>query len=495
VPVGIDYGTTSSLAAVAPDRGRPRIVPVPQRPDGPVLDSLPAYFYFPSAGRVVVGEVARRLFTLKPHKVVRSVKRDLSRSWSIGRRSWNAGQLVTFALAELVRALEAELGSPPRGAVVTVPSTFGQRDRQIVVDAAREAGITGDVSLLDEPLAAFLAWLDEAEAGKTAAAPPEGRVLVFDMGGGTTDVSVLEIGRGGRGRTARVLGVWSDTRLGGDDFDHAVAGHLAGRWMAGLPSGLGPLTESERRWAGGKLLVAAEELKIALHGRRDEASVRVPDLPGATNLATLVDRATYEETVGVLLGRVLDTLAHGLERSGLAPGDVDRVMLAGGMSRLGLVRREVERFFGAPVTVLADPVTAVVRGACLHHSALVGREPGALVDPLRPVLTEGLDMRLSGGRWVTLLDGGTELPAARTLEGCLLTPHTGCGAIRLPLYTGDGPGGRRLLATMTLTSPVPLPGGQPVSIEVAADTNKLIDVRAHLADGGSAQRRLGVTGL
>jgi molecular chaperone DnaK (HSP70) len=497
VAVGIDYGTTSSLAAVAGAQRPLHLVPIPQKPDGPTLDYLPGYLYFPSTRRVIVGEVARRFFTLKPHKVIRSVKRDLSRSWTIGRTSYSAADLIRYVLREVLAATRARLPHPVRSAVLTVPSTFGQQERRTLIDSARGASRwLREVTLLDEPLAAFLAYLDEARRGFCRAPPARGRVLVFDMGGGTTDISVLEVRGDGRGAWgARVLGVWSDTRLGGDDFDTALAGHLAAQWMSLCHSSRGPLTESERRYAGGKMLAAAERVKIDLGISEEPAEVRVDRLPSGPELATHVDLASYRTTVDALLGRVREALRHGLERSGTASGQVDAVVLAGGMGRTRIVRQEVESFFGRPPVTLEDPMTAVVRGACLHHMSLVGSSPPVLLESLRPVMSHTLGLRLARSRFLPILEAGTELPASRTLHGCLLTPHTGCAAVRVPLYTDGESGQRRLLATLTLSSKRVMPGGQPVGIELEADINKLIQVRAFLEDGSSVERRLEVTGL
>jgi molecular chaperone DnaK len=495
--VGIDYGTTSSLAAVSGRDQDLEVVPVRQRPDGPLLDHLPGYLYFPRTRRVIVGEVARRFYTLKPHKVIRSVKRDMTRTWTIGRTTYSAGDLVRFVLREILVAVRERFPHAVRSAVLTVPSTFGQAERRTLLAAASAASRwLREVTLLDEPLAAFIAYLDEARLGFCQPPPDHGRVMVFDMGGGTTDISVLEVrrGRGGAFR-ARVLGVWSDARLGGDDFDTALASELAARWMSAAPGDRGPLTESERRFAGGRMLAAAERAKMELGSTGQPVRVRLDGLPGGPDLEIEVTPGFYGRTVDVQLGRVTEALRHALHRTGLPAEAMDIVVLAGGMGRTELVRGRVESFFGRPPVVLEDPVTAVVRGACLHHMAQLGLEARVLVEPLRPILSHTLGLRLSGGRLFTLLEAGTELPARRTLEGCLMTPHTGCAAVRVPVYVDGESGDSRLLATLTLSSPVALPGGQPVGIELEADINKLVSVRAYLEDGSSRGRSLQVTGL
>lgn len=494
---GIDYGTTSSLAAVAGGGTPLHLVPVPQKPDGPLLDYLPGYLYFPTTRRVIVGEVARRFYTLKPHKVIRSIKRDLSQTWTIGRTTYDAGDLVRFVLREILSAVRSRLPHPVRSAVLTVPSIFGQQERRTLIDAAHGASRwLRDVTLLDEPLAAFLAYLDEARGGFCPHPPDAGRVMVFDMGGGTTDISVLEVEGDGSGAwKARVLGVWSDTRLGGDDFDTALAGQLAAEWMSRCGADRGPLTESERRYAGGKMVAAAERVKMELCRGQDPARVRVERLPAGSDLETRVDADSYRSTVDALLGRVREALRHGLERSSTSGREVDVVVLAGGMGRTPLVRGEVEDFFGRPPVVLEDPVTAVVRGACLHHMSLSGESPPVLIEPLRPVLSQTMGLRLAGSRFLPIIEAGTELPARRTLHGCLLTPHTGCAAVRVPLYSDGESHGRRLLATLTLSSERILPGGQPVGIELTVDTNKMLKVRAFLGGERSSARDLDVQGL
>lgn len=495
--VGIDYGTTSSLAAVAGGDVPLHLVPVEQKPDGHLLDYVPGYIYFPRANRVIVGDVARRFYTLKPHKVIRSVKRGMSLSWTIGRTTYSASDLVRYVLREILSAVRARVPHPVRSAVLTAPSTFGQEERRTLIDAALGASRwLKDVTLLDEPLAAFLAYLQEAHEGLCASPPAAGTVLVFDMGGGTTDISVLDVrGDGSRGWKARVLGVWSDNRLGGDDFDTALAGHLAAEWMDMSASQRGPLTESERRYAGGKMMATAERVKKELARGIDPVEVAVDGLPAGPDLVTSVDRALYRSTVDALLGRVREALRHGLERAGVEARQVDRVVLAGGMGLTRVVRDEVSAFFGRPPVPLEDPVTAVVRGACIHHMAIVGQSPPVLLEPLRPVLSHTVGLRLAGNRFMPILEAGTELPASRTIHDCLLTPHTGCAAVRVPLYSDAEAGGRRLVATLTLSSEEPLPGGQPVALELRADVNKLMKVRAYLQRGSTVDRRLEVTGL
>ncbi len=495
--MGIDYGTTSSLAAVA-GKGVPlHLVPVEQKPDGYLLDFVPGYIYFPRAHKVIVGDVARRFYTLKPHKVIRSVKRGMSLSWTIGRTTYSASDLVRYVLREILSAVRTRVPHPVRSAVLTAPSTFGQEERRTLIDAALGASrwLKG-VTLLDEPLAAFLAYLQEAQEGLCPDPPSSGTVLVFDMGGGTTDISVLGVrGSSSQGWQARVLGVWSDNRLGGDDFDTALAGHLAAEWMNMSASQRGPLTESERRYAGGKMMAASERAKKEMTLGVDPVTVRVDGLPAGPDLDTSVGRALYRSTVDALLGRVREALRHGLDRAGVEPGQVDRVVLAGGMGLTRVVREEVSAFFGRPPVLLEDPVTAVVRGACIHHMAIVGQSPPVLLEPLRPVLSHTMGLRLAGNQFMPILEAGTELPASRTIHGCLLTPHTGCAAVRVPLYRDGDAGGRKLMATLTLSSDEPLPGGQPVALELRADMNKLIRVRAYLETGASMERRLEVTGL
>jgi molecular chaperone DnaK (HSP70) len=496
--LGVDYGTSCSLAAVAGRGGGPELVPVNERPRATAAHSLPGYLYFPSRGRVVVGEVARRLYPLKPHKVVRSVKRDLEGSWTVGRTTYAATDLVTLTLRELLGAVRAHAGRAADGLVLTVPSTFGQAQRRALIAAACAADdAIEEVTLLDEPLAAFIAFLHEARAGRCPAPPRSGRVMVFDMGGGTTDISVLSVRSAeAGGSSARVLGVSSDTRLGGDDFDHALAGHLASMWMDGSAVDSGLLTDSERRWTGGRLLVAAERAKVALCSGRRSVHVGIEDLPSGP-LSVDVDGRVLAEVTDVLAMRVRETVRQGLDVAGIGPGGVDLAVLAGGMSRCGLVRDAVAGVLGRPPVLLDDPVTAVVRGACLHHQALRGDATQVLLEPLRPVLTETMSLRLAGGRFMTLLESGTELPAERTVRGCLLTPHTGCASVRVPLYaSGEGEGSpRRVRATLTLSAGADLPGGQPVGLEVAADTNKIVTVRAFLEHGRSSSLPLAVRGL
>jgi molecular chaperone DnaK len=489
--VGFDFGTTNSTACAAPPSGVPEAVDMRQPPDRERLGHLPGFIYFAGGNRIHLGQAAKRYYHLKPHRVFRSVKRGLDRIYRVGKRSYCGADLARILLRHMVRECSAKTGEPLRECVLTVPATFGHREREVLRGALLGAAHSlRRVYLLDEPLAAFLAHMNDSGTYKGRAADPAftEHALLADMGGGTTDLAVLKVQGTGTALRVSPLAVWSHLELGGDDFDRFVAADMAAARRA---EGLLPLegmTGSEKMVLRARFMMAAEEVKLALARGSNEVSVEVKGLQGEAALTYRSDERRYAAVTRPLLDALAESFRYVLERAGLGSGDIDRVILTGGMSRAGVTGRAVRGFFGRDPELSRDPQSAVARGAWYHHAALLLPERRD-VETLRPVLTKALFLRMQAGRMLRIMPSCLPVPTRTRIENRLVTPIARNQALRLPFYQGDDEGGAvRPLVTLTLGARRRLPPGMPVTVDIEVDENKMISLEAHA--GGEGREEL-----
>jgi molecular chaperone DnaK len=485
--VGIDFGTTNSTICLCPPDGRPAIVPIRQLPDDQTLPWLPGFIYFPSGRKVIVGQAARRYYHLKPHRTVRSVKRDLDRVFTVGGRTYSGADLVLFITRHLLRECRETAGAVVREAVLTVPATFGHRERKTLREALLETSRSiRKVYLLDEPLAAFMAHANDTGVltGPTGGAARE-HVLIADMGGGTTDLAVLRLENAGGRTHVSPLAVWSHLSLGGDDFDRFVAQDIAvARAEAGLMA-LERLTDSERKFLRAKFVTIAEDIKMRLGSPPRQLEVTVDGLPGEASFAVAMNGERYGRLTRPLTDAFIESIRYVLERGNLLPGDIGRVILTGGMSRAAVVRGAAEDFFGRKAELSPDPESAVARGACYYHASLLRPDRGD-IETLRPVMTRALFLRMQGGRMLRVLPSCQPVPARTTLSH-LVSPVIRCQALRLPFYQGNDDGSELAsIVTLTLGADRAMRPGSPVTVEVDVDENKMIAITARTGPADAA---------
>jgi len=330
--IGVDFGTTNSEAAVYKS-GKARIIP---GTEGERM--IPSAVYIAEDGRRHVGQAARNVAVLHPDRTVLSVKRELGspRRWWIDGKEYGPEQIASFVFASLKEAAEEDLGEEVSLAVVTVPAYFDDRKRQAVKRASALGGLEV-VRLVNEPTAAALAY--GVDSGN------QGAVLVYDLGGGTFDVSILQAGDG----VFQVLATRGDSRLGGDDFDRKVAEVLVERFKE--ETGIDLRSD---RLALQKIYQEAEALKIRLSEHKT-AEAEVPfiaaDRQGPRHLESRFTRLEFEELIAGYLEKTLRLTRGALLDAGLQSEQIDRVLLVGGSTRIPAVRRAVEKLLGkAPQT-------------------------------------------------------------------------------------------------------------------------------------------------
>jgi len=439
IAVGIDLGTSNSCVAVA--RGK-KVEVLPNHYGEHVTASV---VHFSKDGSVLVGNAARAALIHDPHNTIASAKRLIGRySFSeevkkaravysyeivdgpghsvrvkIREELFSLPEIAAMVLKEMKLVAEARLGRAVSQAVITVPAYFNDNQRQATKDAGRIAGLEV-LRLLNEPTAAALAY--GFGRGLTQ------RVAVYDLGGGTFDISILEIGQD----VFEVLATCGDTYLGGDDFDDRVIDLLADEFVA--KHGVNPRKDP---FALEKLKFAAENAKRAL-SVDDETEIRIPEILRSPTgqLLTLERRLGTREfgtLVGDLVQRTFKVCDEALQQAGLVPRDLDGVILVGGPTRLPLIREAVAQYFGQPPKTDVDPDQVVAMGAAIHAATLV--EGGTSDAFLLDVTPLSLRIGVTGGLAETVIERNTPVPIEQTRS--FTTVQDLQEAVKIRVYQGE----------------------------------------------------------
>ena len=391
--IGIDLGTTNSCVAVM-EGGEAVVIP-----NAEGARTTPSVVAFAKTGERMVGQVAKRQAITNPDRTISSIKREMGSDYkvNIDNKAYTPQEISAMVLQKLKSDAEAYLGQTVTEAVITVPAYFTDAQRQATKDAGRIAGL--DVKrIINEPTAAALAYgLDKEKADQ--------KIMVYDLGGGTFDVSVLEIGDG----VIEVLATAGNNRLGGDDFDACITKYLVDEFKK--TEGIDLSTD---KVAMQRLREAAEKAKVELSGVTT-SNINLPyitaDATGPKHLDVTLTRAKFNELTHHLVEKTVGPVKQALSDSGLKPSDISKVLLVGGSSRIPAVQEMVKTLIGKEGFKGINPDECVAIGAAIQGGVLGGDVEGILLLDVTPL---SLGIETLGGVCTKLIERNTTIPAKKS---------------------------------------------------------------------------------
>ena len=480
--IGIDLGTTNSCVAIIED-GQPVVIP-----NTGGYRTTPSIFALTEDGKRLVGHLAKRQAVTNPKNTVHAAKRLIGRDFDsaevqrvrshcayeivagpnndprvkIGDRAYTIPEISGIILREMRRVVEEYLGEPVHQAVITVPAYFNDPQRQTTRDAGKIAGLEV-LRIINEPTAAALAY----GYGRTSTE----KIAVYDLGGGTFDISILQMGDG----VIEVLSTSGDTQLGGEDFDHAIVDMVLEMFQEKHGISL-----REDLMARQRIRDAAEKAKCDL-SELQTAEINLPfiaqDSSGqAMHLSTVIQRDELEELVRSLVDRTRDICQSALDNARLSLDDIDNVILVGGQTRMPLVQRTVAEFFGKVPHKGVNPDEVVAVGAALQAAMLAEDQPGPLLVDVTPL---SLGIATFGGNCARMIERNTTVPCAR--QEIFTTTRDGQTTVKIRVLQGesDKAGENDLLGEFALTGIREAPAGEPeIEVTFDIDANGIVSVSA-----------------
>ena len=464
--IGIDLGTTNSCVAVI-EGGEPVVIP-----NAEGARTTPSVVAFSKTGERMVGQVAKRQAITNPERTVSSIKREMGTNYkvTIDGKSYTPQEISAMILQKLKADAEAYLGEPVTSAVITVPAYFTDAQRQATKDAGKIAGL--DVKrIINEPTAAALSYGVDKDNDQ--------KVMVYDLGGGTFDVSIIEMGDG----VQEVLATAGNNRLGGDDFDQRIMDWILNSFKAEQGIDL-----SGDKMAMQRIKEAAEKAKIELSGVTS-AAINLPfitaDATGPKHLDMTLSRAKFNELTADLVEKTMGPVRQALSDSGLSIGDISKVLLVGGSSRIPAVQEAVKNFIGKDPFKGINPDECVAIGASIQAGVLGGEVEGLLLLDVTPL---SLGVETMGGVMTKIIDRNTTIPTKKSQ--IFSTAADGQTQVEVNVLQGEREFARdnKQLGLFKLDGIAPAPRGIPqIEVTFDIDANGIVNVSAKDLGTGKEQ--------
>ena len=455
--IGIDLGTTNSCVAVL-EGGEP--VVIANAEGGRTTPSVVA---FSKTGERMVGQVAKRQAVTNADRTVASIKRHMGENYkvTIDGKGYTPQEISAMTLAKLKADAEAYLGQTITEAVITVPAYFSDAQRQATKDAGKIAGLEVK-RIINEPTAAALAYGLDKDADQ--------KIMVYDLGGGTFDVSILEIGDG----IVEVLATAGDTRLGGDDFDDRIMKHLVAEFKKAEGIDL-----TNDKMAMQRLKEAAEKAKIELSGMTS-TSINLPyitaDATGPKHMDVTLSRAKFNELTADLVERTLKPVRQAMSDAGLKASDLDKVLLVGGSTRIPAVQEAVKNLTGKEGFKGINPDECVAVGAAIQGGVLTGDVKDVVLLDVTPL---SLGIETMGGVFTRLIDRNTTIPTRKSQ--IFSTAADGQTSVEVHVLQGEREMAayNKTLGNFQLGGIAPAPRGVPqIEVTFDIDANGIVKVSA-----------------